>query len=563
MKYKYIIILLLGFILISCHKNSERAVLVPDAEISFTPNSPQAGHEVTFVGKTNVASSQIKSWNWNFGVDDQSTASGDTVTFTYENAGTYEVHLKATDVNNNTLEYKKSITVQKAPSGKVLDFYVKEGATGKGTSWDNATSLAVALDSATSGSTIHIAAGTYLPSETITGGSPADDGDLTFEIDKNVALIGGFPANPEEGAESNPEKYKSILSGELNSGSSSYHVITIIAPENDTTKVTLNGLTITNGVGSSTISSLEINGIGKFYRDVGGGIIIGNSNVEIINTKIIGNKSGKYAAGIYIFGGSDVSIKNSKINNNQSASNAAAFWIRESKAYIYNSEINDNTTGGTAGAIYGYPEATVYIYNTTMQDNSGKSFGAAFYVREKSKGYLVNTLITGNTSTSTHGGGGVMMYDNCDVTIISSTITDNEIAGPGGGVFRQKGTNGLNIYNSIISGNKQKKGSSDVDAHSNDAVKPVIKSSAIGNKVFDDNGNEISGLSFDADKTLDKSYIPLAMGGDNPAIQHGMSIDALKTVANSFKPSLDQSLISKDMNGNSRSSLTIMGPLVE
>src|SRR5699024_9521867 len=313
-------------------------------------------------------------------------------------------------------------------SGKSAEFYVKKDGKGKGTSWEDATSLVNALDLASSGNTIHIAAGTYNPTETITGGVPADDGDLTFEISKYLTLKGGYPENAQEGATSDPKKHRTILSGQLPSGNETYHVVTITAPKKEV-DVILDGLTISGGNASLSSTSITINNT-KFRRDYGGGIIVGNSGVEIVNSEIINNNSAKFAAGLYIFDESNVAIRESKINDNHSDSNVGGIWVKSSTAYIYNTEINGNS-GSTAAAVHGYPDATIYMYNSTMADNKGRSYGAAFYVRKNSKGILVNSLITNNESKSTNGGGGVMMYNNCEVDIISTTITDNKIAGPG------------------------------------------------------------------------------------------------------------------------------------
>src|SRR5690625_534696 len=98
------------------------------------------------------------------------------------------------------------------------------------------------------------------------------------------------------------------------------------------------------------------------------------------------------------------------------------------------------------------------MFDSEMRGNKGRSYGGGFYLRDRSKGCLVNCIVTENESTSANGGGGVMMYDNCEIQIVSSTISKNDIQGPGGGVFRRNGDNILKIHNSIISGNIQKEG---------------------------------------------------------------------------------------------------------
>ena len=180
-------------------------------------------------------------------------------------------------------------------------------------------------------------------------------------------------------------------------------------------------------------------------------------------------------------------------------------------------------------------------------------------MRQKSKGYLINCLIFGNESESKNGGGGVMLYDNCEVNIISSTITDNHIAGPGGGIYRRQNTNLLFIHNSVISGNEQNASSTDVDAYETTAVAPVIKSSVIGSKVFDASGGELT-ESFSAGTMLNSSY--KLVGENNPALKWGMNAAALAALGNTFNPPLHEK-ISGDKNNESRSGTPVMGAFVK
>lgn len=451
----------------------------------------------------------------------------------------------------------KEITVIQE-SGLAANFYVKAGASGEGRSFDQPASLDYALKNAVSGTVIHIAAGTYIPESTITGGQTSDPGDMTFEINKNITLIGGYPANAVgKTASADPAVHKTILSGQLANGES-YHVVTISAPKVEEQKVVLDGLVITGGNASSAGTSAAINGT-AFRRDYGGGMTIGGSVVEITNCEIIENKSEKFIAGLYIFGSGQVTVKSSKVNKNISKGNGAGIWASASELYIYDSEVNENETPGTAAGVHAYPDASLYMYNSTVAGNKGKSYGAAVYLRQKSKGVLVNCLIYGNESTSGNGGGGLMMYDNCEADVISSTITKNTIAGPGGGVYRRNNVNILRIYNSIISGNVQKAGSSDVDVYEAGADAPLIQASVIGDKAYNASGSEIS-VPFNPLTMLNASFLPV--GDNNPALTAGMNASALNTLGGTFTPPLEP-LISSDMNANSRSGVSIMGALVE
>ncbi|MGH2623170.1 MAG: right-handed parallel beta-helix repeat-containing protein, partial [Sphingobacterium sp.] len=226
----------------------------------------------------------------------------------------------------------------------------------------------------------------------------------------------------------------------------------------------------------------------------------------------------------------------------------------------YNSQFNNNSAKGTAGGVHGYPNAKIILYNSEVSDNSNTSYGAGLYLREKSSGVLVNCFLTGNSSTSKNGGGAVMLYDESDVHIISSTITGNDIAGPGGGVYRRSKVNNLTVINSIISGNKQDATSSDVDAYTDNAgIAPLIKSSAIMSKIYSEGGSVVSDLSFNPTTMLNADYLPI--GADNPALSNGLNAASLEAIGQTYNPVLDER-IKGDKNKNERSG-KIMGALIK
>ena len=88
--------------------------------------------------------------------------------------------------------------------------YVKQGATGNGTSWENASDLQDALAAANEGDEIWVAAGTYKPA--------GMDGDRTstFLIGTKLTLLGGFPDGGGSLEDRDPTTHETILSGDLN-----------------------------------------------------------------------------------------------------------------------------------------------------------------------------------------------------------------------------------------------------------------------------------------------------------------------------------------------------------
>lgn len=558
-------LLLLGvlvfFSFVGCEKDNEvfEPVLMISVEETRSVSSQPNEYPVDVV--SNMTWSAATEANWITISDGEGEKGKNTFKFAVskniEDERTATITITASD---GTM--KEFQVVQE--SGLSSDMFVKVDGTGEGRSWEDATTLANALENAPSGSTIFIAAGTYTPTKMITGGNPDDDSDLTFEISKYITLKGGFPKNPSTGAVADPQVNKTLLSGKLNSGVEAYHVVTVTAPKIEGQKVIIDGLTISHGNGYDRGSRVTINDV-AFSRGNGGGISIGNSIVDIYNTDIVDNKTSGtggtagFSGGVFIFSESVVTFRNCKINDNISSGNGGGLYVDRSVVYIYDSEVNRNS-GGTAAGVHAYPDADIYMYNSIISENKGTSYGAGFYVRQNSKGVLVNCLIEGNESTSKNGGGGIMMYNDCEVDLISSTVVGNKIAGPGGGIYRRLNTNKLNIYNSIISGNVQIDDGPDVDTFEEGAVPPLKNSSVLGKVAYDQGGNEIAEVTFDFNSMLNASFIPV--GSNNPAIKHGMSLSDLNNLKDTFTPPLED-LISSDMKSNSRSGINTMGAIVK
>lgn len=481
------------------------------------------------------------------------------VKFTTSNNEEDERNGKIT-VKSNEETTREILVVQE--SGLVSKYYAKVGANGTGSSWADATSFANAISIATSGSIIYLAEGTYMPTQTISGGDPANESDKTFEIGKNVTIIGGFASNAAKGDSPDPIAHPTILTG----SGTAYHVVTVTAIAAGDEKVSIEGVTIKDGFATDRSTNISINGK-SFSRGIGGGIIIGGSNVLLKNVTIIENIAGAktgaagMAAGLYAFGNATLEMQNCKVNNNNNpAGNQGGVWISSAKAYIYNSQINDNYSKGTAPGLHAYPNAELFVYNSEIKGNSNTSFGAGIYLRQNSKATVVNTVITGNTTTTTAGGGGFMMYDNCEATIISSTITGNSAVGSGGGIYRQLNSNSLTLINTIVSGNTQKAGSTDVDSFVADAGPFVAKSSVIGATAFDNSGVEIASTPFLPASMFDANFRLIGTG--NPALQHGIGSTILNSVGQSFNPPLSDEILD-DFNGVSREGKTIMGAFVQ
>lgn len=443
-------------------------------------------------------------------------------------------------------------------SGKVPVFYVTPNGTGDGSSWSTSANLDLALEKATTGSTIFLTEGTYVPSKTIRNGDVNEESDKTIEISKNVSLVGGYASNAKPGDQPDPTRYKTTFDGKLSSGKSVFHTVTVTATLDPDNKVVLENISIKGGNATDRSSSTTINNV-KFSRGQGGGMLIAAAKVSLKNVAVVDNKAtadkgtAGFAAGIYAFSGAQLSLEKCRINNNiNSGNNGGGVWIADGSLIAFESQFNNNSAKGTAGGVHAYPNANITLYNCEVIGNSNTSYGAGVYLREGSKGIFVNCLLAENSSTSANGGGGLMLYDNCKADVISTTITKNNSVGPGGGIYRRNNVNNLTLINSIVSGNTQAGSSTDVDAYSdNTSIIPLIQHSVTVKSVYGSDGALIPKVSFEPATMLNQANVPV--GNDNPAMSYGLASSALQELAKKYNPVLD-ARIQYDMNNNPRSS---------
>ena len=453
-------------------------------------------------------------------------------------------------------------------------FYVKaEGqVTADGLSWAKATTLHNALMEAASGDYIHLAAGIYIPTQVMTGGSSAQD--ATFEVAENVHIIGGYPAQATEGALADPAVHKT----ELNGNNTAIHVVTVIAPKVEGQQVELNGITISKGLAGGS-GSVNASGV-AVSRQHGGGLFVAGSKLLIKQSSVIDNSSKNHAPGVYMTALAEVTMDRVSIKNNYTtiaASNGGGIWNDGSRLLMYDSEIVGNRIGGVGAGLYSLHtavESTNILYNVTIAKNTSGIFGnnavgGGIYAREKSLFYVVNSTIYGNKAGGNAFGGGIALYGATTFHLISSTVSGNE-AGIGNttsgglGIHNSSANNNnLHLYNSIISGNM---GGNLPDVGGSAYAAYSVKSSIVGQEVLDVDGNK-TGYSFDPQVSFHLfgahggfgETIPLK--GTSSATTEGMSKLQLQLLGANLTL-LEQERLLEDQNHVSRSDTKVMGALV-
>lgn len=486
-----------------------------------------------------------------------------------------------------TAEYTQSIRVVQAPSSPEdleVHWYVKTdgSADNDGMTWETATTLHNALSKSINGNFIHVAAGTYVPEESLAGSKGADE-DATFEISANVSLIGGYPADAATGAVADPAANPTVLSGRLSGGRHAYHVVCVTAAKADGWKVLMKGLTITDGLCSGTASYYTLNGA-RFYISRGGGVTVGNAAVDIVNCKITQNNSGKDCAGICIVAGSEVSLTDTEISENEcSNGNGAALLNEASVVYMDRCTVRGNSATGVCGGVYTFSSSApsyTYIFNSTLCDNrtdAGKNSrrGGAVYSREYSETVLVNCTVHGNTGGN---GGGIALYGasgkESEMTLVSCTVTANKSLFVGGGVEFTPYTT-MNVYNTVVSGNTAAGGGDDLVGTNASAAAtsnlPAVLSYAVnGSVVYGADKAVVQGGGFDPATMLGPlagnggpTQTCLLLGADNPARTLGMPYADLSVLGQGFDPQIGPEITGFDQTGLSREGTSAMGACVK
>lgn len=277
--------------------------------------------------------------------------------------------------------------------------FVKTGATGDGTNWDNAYgTLTEALAQAQAGDEIWVAAGTYTPTNN-------SDRNASFQIKDGVKVYGGFAGTETSVAQRASQLNKTILSGEIGKpgiADNSYNVLYI---KNATNNTVIDGFIITAG---------NANGEGEAAtRTRSGGALyntgLNGSSKPMIANCIFQHNKGRDGAAIY--------------NNGRNGEASPTFT---------NCTFNDNEAGLDGGAMYNDGRqsgaSNPVLKNCKFIANMGTYGGAIFNATETGvcNLYLENCAFNEN-SAYLRGGAVFNMNgaDKCVMELLDCTFTGN------------------------------------------------------------------------------------------------------------------------------------------
>ena len=155
-------------------------------------------------------------------------------------------------------------------------YFVKQGATGDGSSWTNASgNLKYIMDKATSGAQIWVAAGQYLP-------SPNGDRSVSFTLANGVQLYGGFSGNEVSMEERDLAVNATILSGAIGKTGQEDNSFNVLYLYNANSSTRIDGFIIRDGRADGEAFT-------GGRKESGGGLYIDGAGVGIRSNPVIAN----------------------------------------------------------------------------------------------------------------------------------------------------------------------------------------------------------------------------------------------------------------------------------
>jgi hypothetical protein len=320
-----------------------------------------------------------------------------------------------------------------AAAGCVL--HVKPGGTpgASGLTWETAMAdVQGALDRATCGCAVWIAAGTYHPTQPLDLADP-DPRNLSFFLWPGVSVVGGF-AGTESSVEARPATgSETILSGDLGEpgvrGDNAYHVVV------GADRAVLDGLTIRDGEANGFLAG----------QGVGAGMFNFSADVTLRNVRVTDSVAAT-GGGIWNDGLSSPTLIGCTLARNV-ADVGGGLFVSGPTATIERTTFQENVAVFVGGAI-AHQGAALTVRDGTFVRNRGDYGGALSLSDGTSR--VERCWFEGNTAGLF--GGAVIVRTGAVARIESSVMTASASVGHGGAVTVWTAT--LELQGVTIAGNR-------------------------------------------------------------------------------------------------------------
>lgn len=311
--------------------------------------------------------------------------------------------------------------------------YVSPGGTGSGTSWTNAAGLQTALQTASAGTEIWVAAGTYTP--VVCNPCAPFQREITFTVKSGVRLLGGFNGTETSAAQRDPAANPTVLSGDTDGdGTPENNAHTVLLTENVNAQTLIDGFTIRDGRADFDDEgdvSLRRRG-GGFYNDGTGS----GSSPTLRNCIFTDNYAVSKGGGFYsdaLTGNTAVVFEECTFEGNVADLGGGGYSDGkqgDAQAEFRRCTFRENQAFSTAGAIYTFARdsggaATSVFVNCLFQANFAESCGAV-YGLGADEGTTLHT-ITNCTFYGNYAAVGGAVYMNASGGGICEATVSNDI----------------------------------------------------------------------------------------------------------------------------------------
>ena len=264
--------------------------------------------------------------------------------------------------------------------------FVKQGAQGIGTSWENATGdLSYALDKAKPGTSIWIAEGIYFPTNCTS--CTENDRSVSFLIPEGVKVIGGFKGNERRLGQRNWQKHPTRLSGNIGQPGPYDNSFTVVTTHAVTHKTVLDGLIIADGYADADKPA------GHPFRS-GGGLFNDGSGIGVLSNPTLRycvflNNFAKEGGAIFndgSYGDASPDINDCTFTSNQAIYGGGAIFNNgehgnSNPNIAYTQFVNNEATYGS-GIFNTCSEKDTdpKVYNSTFANNKTQQGGCLFFL---------------------------------------------------------------------------------------------------------------------------------------------------------------------------------------
>ena len=314
--------------------------------------------------------------------------------------------------------------------------FVKPSSTGSGDclSWANACSnlqSAINLADSTNRSQVFLAKGIHRISSTLT-------------LKPGIYLVGGFNgvASETRATQADPVNNVTVLSADyMGNDTVANNEVASVSQKvgNDNLSQLLSAVGLTTAVDKKvTISGVTINAAGGTTAVNGSALLVNNSFVELINTRVVANESAEGA--LRVLNAGQLVVRGSTLLNNK-ATNGAAISATGTNTLlrVVFSTLQSNSATTQGGAIHLASGANASIENSTFRFNSAPN-GAAIVTKNNTVGLAVTGgLFESNAASAATGLGGAVLVELGGGITFDQVEFRGNAADQGGAVYASSG----------------------------------------------------------------------------------------------------------------------------